>query len=320
MMPIKASVLLLTYNQETFVAAALQSLLDQDYEDLEIVISDDCSSDGTWQVIRQLVAEYEGNKKIVTNRNQFNMGVVGNYFKAFAMSNGAVIFTAAGDDVSLPIRCSACIEFWKKKECKPELVAADAFDMLMDGTVLGIKKNDDLERWNLKKWRMKRPYMFGASHMMKRELLALRDLDPGLTVEDQNLVARALMMGGCVRFDTPLVMHRRGGISQSKANISYEVKKNKLVKSAQQSLLEQLELRNDAKLLGIDIGTVSDRNYELSKYILDVFEVEGIQKKINKFLLYRHIPVAKRFRFFQFSAFPKMNALAIKVKNQLKAR
>ncbi len=316
---IKASVLLLTYNQEAFVGEALQSLLEQDYENLEIVISDDCSSDNTWEIIQHKIQRNSGSKKIITNRNHANLGVVGNFFKAFGLSTGELIFTAAGDDVSLPNRCSACIEFWAGCEFKPSLIAADAYDMSESGAVLGVKKTDNLKQWDLSRWLQQRPYMFGASHMMTKGLLALRNLDPRLCVEDQNLIARALMMDGCLTFNTPLVKHRRGGLSQRKAKLNYEEKKRNLERSAHQSVIEQEELLKDARLIGFDVDFRSNKNHELSKYILAVFGEKGFKNKLKTFLEYAHVPLMRRFRFFQFSAFPKANALAIKLKNQLKS-
>lgn len=81
---VHASVVLLTYNQEDFVGDALRSLLDQDYQDLQIVVSDDNSADSTWRVVNSIVEAYVGSKRIILNRNSTNLGLVGNYEAAFA--------------------------------------------------------------------------------------------------------------------------------------------------------------------------------------------------------------------------------------------
>ena len=82
---VHASVVLLTYNQEEFVEDALRSLLEQDYPDLQIVVSDDNSQDGTWQVVNSVADAYQGEKKITLNRNSQNLGIGANYAKALRL-------------------------------------------------------------------------------------------------------------------------------------------------------------------------------------------------------------------------------------------
>lgn len=84
----KASVVLLTYNQEQFVEEAFLSLLNQDMDDLEIVVSDDCSTDNTWEKIQVVADSYQGSKKIILSRNTENMGIVNNYSAAIKQSAG----------------------------------------------------------------------------------------------------------------------------------------------------------------------------------------------------------------------------------------
>ncbi|WP_062307831.1 glycosyltransferase family 2 protein [Polynucleobacter sinensis] len=156
-----ASVIFLTYNQEHFVEEAFLSLLNQDTDNIEIIVSDDSSSDDTWGKIQKVASEYQGPKKIILARNPTNVGIVTNYAKAFEKSSGELIFMAAGDDISLPERCSQSIRFWMDGRQKYDLVAADALDMGYDGTVLGFKENSDLEHWTIEKWFERRPYFFG---------------------------------------------------------------------------------------------------------------------------------------------------------------
>lgn len=210
-----ASIVLLTFNQEHFVEDALRSLLNQDYENLEIVISDDCSRDGTWNQIQKILKGYAGTKKIITNQNPINLGIVRNYETAFQKTTGDLIFMAAGDDISLPNRCSRSIEFWLSCDKDYDLVAADAIDMSYEGEHLRIKENDHLEDWTVQRWFVRRPYFFGASQMVTRRLLSLAPLHHNLPYEDQCLVFRSLLMAGSIRLPEALVCHRRGGMTQS---------------------------------------------------------------------------------------------------------
>lgn len=315
-----ASVLLLTYNQESFVRDALQSLLNQNHDMLEIVVSDDCSSDSTWEIVCKISQNYIGPKTIVLNRNPTNLGIVGNYFKAFGLSKGELIFTAAGDDASLSSRCSDCIKVWQQSGQRVDLIAADAFDMHLNGDVIGQKKTDELSNWTFEKWAKKRPFMFGASQMMTRRLLALRELSPALQVEDQNLVARALLMGGALRVAQPLVRHRRGGLSQIKKSYTYEQKKIKLMDSAKNSLLESREILLDAHLLSKQVDACLNDQMNLALYTVAVLEATSFIKKCEAFLAFPTVSLKKRVRFFQFSAFEKINKNLMTLKLFLKAK
>lgn len=319
MLPVRASVVLLTYNQEALVQEALQSLFDQDYEDLEIVVSDDGSTDATWQVILQAVSQYTGDKRVILNRNEPNLGIVGNYFQAFGLTTGDVIFTAAGDDVSLPNRCAACIKTWTESGRAVDLIAADAYDMLLNGDIAGIKETAELSQWSFEAWAKERPFMFGASHMMTRRLLTLRTLDPKLPVEDQNLVARALLMGGAKRLALPLVKHRRGGVSQVKMRFSYREKIDRLIRSANDSILERSEILRDAAKLGQDVEHFLWGQLRLASYTSSILQATRFTEKLRLFTAYSDVPLSKRVRFIQLALFPNANATLMKFKNFLQA-
>lgn len=241
-----ASIVLLTYNQECFIEEALLSLLNQDMDDLEIVISDDCSSDTTWEKIQTIADSYWGSKKIILSRNAINIGIVNNYYAAVKQSTGELIFTAAGDDISLSDRCSKSIQFWLKHQQKYDLVATDGFDMAVDGEILGPKKTDDLEVWTVEKWFDKRPFFFGASHMLTRRLVELAPLDGRLSYEDQCFVFRAILMGGAIRLPAPLVCHRRGGMSQQDFRFNFGHRKTEITLDFNRGITELEQFLADA--------------------------------------------------------------------------
>lgn len=70
----KVSVLIPTYNMKEYLKEAIDSILNQDYESLEIVVGDDCSTDGTDEMMKQ----YSGNEKVRYIRNDNNLGPSGN--------------------------------------------------------------------------------------------------------------------------------------------------------------------------------------------------------------------------------------------------
>ena len=300
---VSASVLLLTYNQESFVRDALVSLLEQNIDELEIIVSDDQSTDKTWNFIQSVIVNYRGPKKIITNRNERNLGVVANYFKAFDFSSGEVIFTAAGDDVYSPSRCKDCILKWIATAEKKDLIACDAFDMDESGQIIKTKHSSKLENWDLKKWVKHRPYIFGAGHMVTRRLLEVGPIDSDLPYEDQCILFRALLMGGAETISKPLLNHRRGGISQQGFKQGYGIKKQKLINSAECSYIEANQMLSDALVIGCseEIFHALMIQKETAIFIQNMLRANSISQKTKLFLSTRNIPWHKKFRYFQFS-------------------
>lgn len=91
-----------TYNQECYVKDAIYGAFSQTYSPLEIIISDDCSTDNTFSIISDIVEKYDGCHKIVLNRNDENLGIAKHWnHVVMNIAKGDIIVAAAGDDVSL---------------------------------------------------------------------------------------------------------------------------------------------------------------------------------------------------------------------------
>ena len=91
----RVSVLIPTYNQAEYLAEAIQSALDQDYPELEVIVSDDASTDETEEVIERFLSE----SRLSVNRNTSNLGRVGNYRKClYELATGEWALVLDGDD------------------------------------------------------------------------------------------------------------------------------------------------------------------------------------------------------------------------------
>jgi glycosyltransferase involved in cell wall biosynthesis len=104
------SFILFAYNQQHYVREAIAGALEQTYSPLEIILSDDCSKDDTFDIMRGMVADYQGPHRIILNRNDANRGVGAHVNRAFSLARGRWIVTAAGDDISDPRRCARVAE------------------------------------------------------------------------------------------------------------------------------------------------------------------------------------------------------------------
>ena len=102
----------MAYNQERFIREAVEGALRQTYSPLELVLSDDCSTDDTFTIIQDAVKGYSGPHRIVLNRNDRNLGVSEHLNRILQLSTGELIIAADGDDVSLPERSARFVEAW----------------------------------------------------------------------------------------------------------------------------------------------------------------------------------------------------------------
>lgn len=96
----KVSVLMSAYNNRDYIKAALDSILNQTFTNFELIIIDDCSTDGTREIIR----EYEKTDKrivaIYKRKNCGQPGFVRNLIHGVDIARGKYIARMDGDDVS----------------------------------------------------------------------------------------------------------------------------------------------------------------------------------------------------------------------------
>lgn len=90
------SVILTSYNHSNFIAEAIQSVLDQDFEDFEFIIIDDNSSDNSCDIIRKFS---EKDKRINLFEHKNNLGMVSTVNEAISLSNGEFIAHMNSDDI-----------------------------------------------------------------------------------------------------------------------------------------------------------------------------------------------------------------------------
>ena len=103
----KLSYVLLSHNREKYIRAAIESAFAQDYEgELEYIFSDDCSTDRTFEIIKECVAEYKGTRRVVVTQTPQNLHLAGNTNHAVQFVESDWIVRADDDDYSSVDRCS----------------------------------------------------------------------------------------------------------------------------------------------------------------------------------------------------------------------
>lgn len=89
------TIMIPTYNQEAYIAEAIESALAQDYPNLEVIVSDDGSSDNTGEICKS----YSSDARFMYFKNDKNLGRVGNYHHIlYELSKGEWVINLDGDD------------------------------------------------------------------------------------------------------------------------------------------------------------------------------------------------------------------------------
>jgi glycosyltransferase involved in cell wall biosynthesis len=110
----KVSVLIPVYNRANFIAACIQSVLDQDFPDLEVVIVDNVSTDDTWNICKKIASE---DSRVRIFQNDENIGPVRNWIRCAQEAKGEYAKILFSDDILLP----NCLSLMTGKMRNPDI-------------------------------------------------------------------------------------------------------------------------------------------------------------------------------------------------------
>jgi glycosyltransferase involved in cell wall biosynthesis len=199
---------LFAYNQERFIREAVDGAFSQTYEPLEIILSDDCSTDRTFEIMKEMVAAYTGAHNIVLNRNETNLGIRNHVNKVFSLAQGELLVLVAGDDISMPQRAEIISSTYIKSERKARLILSNY--QIIDGAG-ALMEGDYIPDGPLTYDRFLKGYWhaYGAIMAIHKEIYDFfGPLIPGIH-EDQILAHRALLLGPAEYIDEKLIKCRR---------------------------------------------------------------------------------------------------------------
>jgi alpha-1,3-rhamnosyltransferase len=113
------SIVVITYNSSQYVLETLESAKAQIYQNIELIISDDCSTDNTVEICGNWIDENKDRfvqSKLITIEN--NTGISANCNRGCRTANGAWIKLMAGDDLLFPDAIYEYVHFVKTIHCE----------------------------------------------------------------------------------------------------------------------------------------------------------------------------------------------------------
>lgn len=90
------SICIPAYNSEKFIKKTVASILRQTYENIELIIVDDCSSDGTYALMEEFA---KADKRVRIYKNDENLGMSGNWNKCLSLCTGDYMKLCCADDL-----------------------------------------------------------------------------------------------------------------------------------------------------------------------------------------------------------------------------
>lgn len=199
------SVIFLSYQHEKYIEPALDSALAQDYPNLEILISDDCSTDSSLEIIERKLASYQGPHSVYLNVNSVNQNAH-HLDYAIPKTHGDVIVIACSDDIMYPDRVCRLVS--QLQTSGVSLIGSNATAKSTNGKTLGLfYPKGKMPTLNMRDLLVNFHVFpsFGASIAFRREVYEhFGKLKPGPREVDMILPFRALLLNGLDYIPDPL--------------------------------------------------------------------------------------------------------------------
>lgn len=232
------SVALCTHNGAAYVGEQVRSILAQTVRPQQIVLSDDASTDGTVEVVQQVVAEFRAAASAVAAagtspttaaleltilRNDPPLGVARNFAQAMRHASGDLIALSDQDDRWMPDRLERALE---RLADEPDLLLVHSDARLVDGqlnplghTLLEALEVTEFERASIHDGEafrvlLRRNLVTGATVVLRRDLVDLVGPIPESWIHDEWFAIIASAVGRIDLLESPLIDYRQHDTNQ----------------------------------------------------------------------------------------------------------
>ena len=130
------SILIPNYNYVNWVEQAVDSAVAQTYPNVEVLVSDNCSTDGAWELLNE---RYGAEPRVRLNQNERNLGMAGNFDVVLAKARGDYVLCLSSDDFLMPNHVELLAAVFHRR---PELdiVYSTAYFTNEDGKITGMRQ------------------------------------------------------------------------------------------------------------------------------------------------------------------------------------
>lgn len=198
----KVSVLMPVYNTEKYLEKAIHSIQSQTFEDWELIIVNDGSTDGSRSILEQFK-----DSRIFCIDNGTNLGLIKTLNKGVEFCNGDFIARMDADDIALPFRLEKQVLFMEQN---PDYLMCGTNALVVDNSekVTGRIRNLADNRFLQINLLFSNPFIH-PSVMIKREVLEQNKFDASYKhIEDYELWSRIAQLGKIANIQEDLLLYR----------------------------------------------------------------------------------------------------------------
>lgn len=279
------SIVVITYNSEKFVIETLESAKTQTYQNIELIISDDCSTDNTVEICSKWLTKNKRmfvRTKLLTVKN--NTGISANLNRGCNASNGLFIKLIAGDDILYPNIIDVYVSYFKRNP-DVSLVFSQNFLIDSNSNIIGIWekniKNSDITfdrqfQGNL----VYTPTIFFTKEIFEK----VNGFDEALKIEDIDFYLKILGNGGKIHFI-------------KKTLASYRMHGENISSKSELMLLEHIKTLNKYRNYNFNY------KYNYRKFSKSILYSCKVKKKIKFFKAYKILSKNNKFLYSIFFDF-----------------
>ena len=273
-----------TYNGERFIKEQIDSILNQTYTNLELIITDDGSTDSTIEIIKNCQKD---DNRIKLYVNDKNLGFVKNFERAISLCSGDLIALADQDDIGRDYK----LEIFSEKINDNVLIYSDA--ILIDENSKETGKELIRPKKNMVEGRCNKAFLLancvsGNTLMFKKELVEyILPIPQAITFHDTWIAFVASSYGSITFTDEALTYYRRYSeqvTNQRKSNYKsflqrYNFKKDLMLTNSRSVLnylkeFKKLNILKDRNTLNIIEALIGHyENYSSIHYNTKLYKI-----------------------------------------------
>jgi glycosyltransferase involved in cell wall biosynthesis len=229
------TVIALCFNHERFLEDCLEGIRQQEYPNLQIIITDDCSKDSSATLIRRWIAD-NPSLRVTFLENDYNLGICKTLNRALGLAQGKYVAMTATDDMWLPGKISDQVRAMESLPDKVGVLYSDALQMDEVGALLPKRFIESYRRFS------KMPegqihdavwegnFIPAMTTLIRRSIFAtVGCYDESLFYEDWDMWLRVSEHFDFAYFPTPTAKYRVVRTSMSKSAVDRMTIANELI-------------------------------------------------------------------------------------------